>query len=202
MSQRHLRRTCRSRARTAGGRGHRYRASTRPMAGTRDRQPAMSSIPGPRLIRLALIVAAIFVVATVAGVGKTVAIVAALILMIMLHEFGHFITAKRAGMKVTEYLPRLRAPPLVDPKGRDRVRRQGPALRRLREDHRDDQPRGGGSRRRGPHLPPEAVPEPPLGRPGRLDDALPHGPGAALRPVLRGRRPGDPSNQVGSLYRP
>jgi hypothetical protein len=59
--------------------------------------------PRAALARLALIVAAIFVVATVAGVGKTVAIVAALILMIMLHEFGHFITAKWADMKVTEY---------------------------------------------------------------------------------------------------
>ncbi len=75
--------------------------------------PTTSDVEHPRaaLIRLALIVAAIFVVATVAGVGKTVAIVAALILMIMIHEFGHFITAKRAGMKVTEYFlgfgPRL-----------------------------------------------------------------------------------------------
>ncbi|HEY2301463.1 MAG TPA: M50 family metallopeptidase [Acidimicrobiales bacterium] len=67
--------------------------------------------PRAALVRLALIVVAVFVVATAAGVGKTVAIVAALIVMIMLHEFGHFITAKWADMKVTEYFlgfgPRL-----------------------------------------------------------------------------------------------
>src|SRR5450631_2644375 len=78
-----------------------------------DPTGAMGAPEHPRaaLIRLALIVVAIFVVATAAGVGKTVAIVAALILMIMLHELGHFITAKLADMKVTEFFvgfgPRL-----------------------------------------------------------------------------------------------
>ena len=38
-------------------------------------------------------------------------------------------------------LLRLRPPPVVDPQGRDRVRRQGHPRRRLREDHRDEQPR-------------------------------------------------------------
>jgi Zn-dependent protease len=33
----------------------------------------------------------------------TIAIFAAIILMIMLHELGHFVMAKRAGMKVTEF---------------------------------------------------------------------------------------------------
>jgi membrane-associated protease RseP (regulator of RpoE activity) len=117
--------------------------------------------PRAALARLALIVAAIFVVAIVAGVGKTVAIVAALILMIMLHEFGHFITAKWADMKVTEYFlgfgPRLwsirkgeteygvKALPFggyvkiigmtnleeVDPVDEPRAYRQKPYLRRL-----------------------------------------------------------------------
>ncbi len=40
-----------------------------------------------------------------------VAVIAALFVMIMLHEFGHFIAAKRSGMKVTEFFvgfgPRL-----------------------------------------------------------------------------------------------
>ena len=55
-------------------------------------------------------------------------------------------------------LHRLRPPHLVVPAGRDRVRPQGHPRRRLREDHRHEQPRGGRSRRRGPHLPPEVVP--------------------------------------------
>ena len=41
----------------------------------------------------------------------TIAVFAAIILMVMLHELGHFVMAKRAGMKVTEYFlgfgPRL-----------------------------------------------------------------------------------------------
>ena len=50
-------------------------------------------------------------------------------------------------------LPRLRPAAVVGPPGRDRVRGQGHPRRRLREDHRDDQPRGGRPRRRAPHLP-------------------------------------------------
>lgn len=45
------------------------------------------------------------------SIGVTVAIIVGLILTIMLHEWGHFIMAKRAGMKVTEFFlgfgPRL-----------------------------------------------------------------------------------------------
>ncbi|MFP5327937.1 MAG: M50 family metallopeptidase [Acidimicrobiia bacterium] len=37
------------------------------------------------------------------GVGATVLIVVAFLLMIMLHELGHYLTAKWAGMKVTEF---------------------------------------------------------------------------------------------------
>jgi membrane-associated protease RseP (regulator of RpoE activity) len=36
-------------------------------------------------------------------VGKTVAVILAIVLMIVLHEFGHFIMAKWADMKVTEF---------------------------------------------------------------------------------------------------
>lgn len=63
------------------------------------------------LIRLLLIVGGGVAVALLAGVGKTVAVVFALIVMVMLHEAGHFLMAKRAGMKVTEFFvgfgPRL-----------------------------------------------------------------------------------------------
>ena len=96
-----------------------------------------------------------------AGVGETVAVVLAIILMIVLHEFGHFVMAKLAGMKVTEFFvgfgPRLwsfrrgeteygvKALPLggyvkiigmnnleqVDPADEPRTYRQQPYLRRL-----------------------------------------------------------------------
>src|SRR4051794_41609108 len=63
------------------------------------------------LVRLAMIVVAALVAAAVTGVTKTVAVVLAIIVMIMLHELGHFLTAKAGGMKVTEYFlgfgPRL-----------------------------------------------------------------------------------------------
>ena len=78
-------------------------------------------------------------------------------------------------------LHRLRPPHLVVPPGRDRVRPQGHPGRGLREDHRDEQPRGGRPGRRAPHLPPEAVLAPHVGGRGRLDHALPHRLRAALR---------------------
>ncbi len=55
------------------------------------------------LARLALIVVGGLVASLLTGVTKTVLVVLALILMIMLHELGHFVMAKLAGMKVTEY---------------------------------------------------------------------------------------------------
>jgi membrane-associated protease RseP (regulator of RpoE activity) len=55
------------------------------------------------LVRLIVVVLAGLVVAFVSGALDTVLVVLGLILMIVLHEFGHFIMAKRAGMKVTEF---------------------------------------------------------------------------------------------------
>ena len=55
------------------------------------------------LARLIVVVVAGLVVAAVYGALDTVLVVLGLILMIVLHEFGHFIMAKRAGMKVTEF---------------------------------------------------------------------------------------------------
>ena len=75
--------------------------------------------PGPNgpaeqraaLLRLALIVGVGVVVAAAFGVLRTLAVVAAIVVMIMLHELGHFATAKWSGMKVSEYFlgfgPRL-----------------------------------------------------------------------------------------------
>ena len=60
------------------------------------------------LLLLAATVLLAFVRPRMAG---TIAVFGAIILMIMLHELGHFVMAKRAGMKVTEYFlgfgPRL-----------------------------------------------------------------------------------------------
>ena len=55
------------------------------------------------LVRLIIVVAAGLVVAALYGALWTVLVVLSLIVMIVLHELGHFIMAKRAGMKVTEF---------------------------------------------------------------------------------------------------
>jgi membrane-associated protease RseP (regulator of RpoE activity) len=63
------------------------------------------------LIRLLVVVGATIAISVLTGALPFVLIVIALIVMIMLHELGHFVTAKWAGMKVTEYFlgfgPRL-----------------------------------------------------------------------------------------------
>ncbi|MHB8672046.1 MAG: M50 family metallopeptidase [Acidimicrobiales bacterium] len=62
-------------------------------------------------VSLALITGTIVSVAAGLHLLATLAVLGAIGLMIMLHEFGHFVTAKRAGMKVTEFFigfgPRL-----------------------------------------------------------------------------------------------
>jgi membrane-associated protease RseP (regulator of RpoE activity) len=64
-----------------------------------------------RLLRLGYFVAVVLVLAIVTGFSPFLGVIAALIAIVMLHEFGHFITAKWAGMKVSEYFfgfgPRL-----------------------------------------------------------------------------------------------
>lgn len=66
--------------------------------------------------RTGLIVVALLAIAVVAavinpGVAATVAVILSLVVMIILHEFGHYVMAKRSGMKVTEFFvgfgPRL-----------------------------------------------------------------------------------------------
>ena len=63
------------------------------------------------LVRLALVVVGGLVLARLFGALDTVLVVAALVVVIVLHELGHFLTAKWAGMKVTEFFvgfgPRL-----------------------------------------------------------------------------------------------
>jgi membrane-associated protease RseP (regulator of RpoE activity) len=68
-----------------------------------------AALPGPArgdrraLARLVAVVAAVLVASYAAGVGETVLLVLALILCIVLHELGHFLTAKAARMKVTAF---------------------------------------------------------------------------------------------------
>ena len=79
-----------------------------------DADPAPPPEPDDQraaLARLGLIVLGGLLAAVLTGVTATVLVVLAIIVMIMLHELGHFATAKWAGMKVTEYFlgfgPRL-----------------------------------------------------------------------------------------------
>jgi membrane-associated protease RseP (regulator of RpoE activity) len=62
-------------------------------------------------VRLIVAVALIVTFAAIFHGLAVLLVVAALVLMVMLHEFGHFITAKASGMKVTEFFfgfgPRL-----------------------------------------------------------------------------------------------
>ncbi len=81
-----------------------------PSSGNRRPEPTPEE-QRAALVRLVTVLAVGAVIAVVMGVTRTVLVVLALVAMVMLHEFGHFVTAKWAGMKVTEYFlgfgPRL-----------------------------------------------------------------------------------------------
>ena len=69
-------------------------------------QPESEPLPAsawPALLRLLVVVAAGITVAIVLGAWPVLVVILALVAMIMLHELGHFATAKWSGMKVTEY---------------------------------------------------------------------------------------------------
>ncbi|HUP85876.1 MAG TPA: RIP metalloprotease [Acidimicrobiales bacterium] len=63
------------------------------------------------LVRLLVVLAAAAMASIVTGTSKTVLVVVAVLTMIMLHELGHYLTAKWGGMKVSEFFvgfgPRL-----------------------------------------------------------------------------------------------
>ncbi|HET6916168.1 MAG TPA: M50 family metallopeptidase [Acidimicrobiales bacterium] len=63
------------------------------------------------LVRLAVALAVVIGLGFAAGAGETVLLVLGLVACIVAHEFGHFLTAKAAGMKVTQFFvgfgPRL-----------------------------------------------------------------------------------------------
>jgi membrane-associated protease RseP (regulator of RpoE activity) len=84
------------------------------------RPPAITPAGGPvgspignrgQVLRLLLGLALITAIFLVAGLGDLLLFILILIVIVMLHELGHFVTAKWAGMKVTEYFvgfgPRL-----------------------------------------------------------------------------------------------
>ena len=64
-----------------------------------------------QVLRLLVALALITAVFLLFGLGDLLLFIAILIVTVMLHELGHFATAKWAGMKVTEYFvgfgPRL-----------------------------------------------------------------------------------------------
>ncbi|MEY2426985.1 MAG: hypothetical protein QOI61_2557 [Actinomycetota bacterium] len=55
------------------------------------------------LLRLGVVVLLIVALSMALNIGGAVLVVTAILTMIMLHEFGHFITARWAGMKVTDF---------------------------------------------------------------------------------------------------
>jgi len=55
------------------------------------------------LVRLGIGLAVLVGGSVALGIGRTVAVIAAILTMIMLHELGHFLMARRAGMRVTEF---------------------------------------------------------------------------------------------------
>ncbi|MBA3654366.1 MAG: RIP metalloprotease [Actinobacteria bacterium] len=77
----------------------------------RPKAPPTNEEQRQALQRMLLVVAAGVLAAIATHTTKTVAVIVAVMAMIMLHEFGHFTMAKRAGMKVTEFFlgfgPRL-----------------------------------------------------------------------------------------------
>ncbi len=73
--------------------------------------PDQVKSPRRAALELALVVATIVALTVVTGTTDVAIIVACIIVMVMVHELGHLLAAKRGGMKVTEYFlgfgPRL-----------------------------------------------------------------------------------------------
>ena len=91
----------------------RARRAVRARRGTAGHGPAGHEPEGERAsdwLRLALIVAAVVAIGFATSLS-VLAIIVALVFMIFMHELGHYVTAKWAGMKVTEFFigfgPRL-----------------------------------------------------------------------------------------------
>ena len=152
---------------------------SRPDAAARRDEVATAARPPSSVVALVAIVA----LAVVTGYVDLLIVVASIIVIVMLHELGHFADGQARRHEGHRVLRRIRTPAVVLPAGRDRVRHQGPPPGRLREDPRDDQPRGGGPGRRGTPLPGQALPRPAAGGRGRFGHALPAGLRAAVDPA-------------------
>jgi membrane-associated protease RseP (regulator of RpoE activity) len=86
-------------------------AAIPPAAEPLEHDPAPPSGNLGQVARLAVVLALVTAVFIVAGLGDLLLFIAIIAAIVMLHELGHFVTAKWAGMKVTEYFlgfgPRL-----------------------------------------------------------------------------------------------
>jgi membrane-associated protease RseP (regulator of RpoE activity) len=86
-------------------------AATDPPASGVPPSPAAESAGLGQIWKLLIALALITTVFVVAGLGDLLVFIALLIVIVMLHELGHFATAKWSGMRVTEYFvgfgPRL-----------------------------------------------------------------------------------------------
>ena len=117
--------------------------------------------------------------------------IVALLVSVMLHETGHFVLAKKFGMKVTRYFVGFGPTIWSTWRRRDRVRDQGDSARRVRQDRRHAL--AGRSRRpggRGPGVPQQPGLAADPGPVRRLGHALHPRPAAGLRagPGRRHRR--------------
>ncbi len=65
-------------------------------------EPTPAEEPGVSPLRLVILLAALAAVGVWQG-WRLLVIILAVVLMIFLHELGHFVMARRAGMKVTEF---------------------------------------------------------------------------------------------------
>src|SRR5208337_3496542 len=67
--------------------------------------------PRRSLIELLVAIAVIVVLAVATGSGDLLIFIASIVVIVMVHELGHYLAAKHGGMKVTEYFlgfgPRL-----------------------------------------------------------------------------------------------
>ena len=129
--------------------------------------------------RLGLLILGVVAFGVLAGKGWLI-MVGALVVMITLHELGHFLTAKWTGMKVTEFFlffgPKIWSFKRGETEYGIKLIPLGAYVRIIGMSNIDTDvpPRG-----RAPHLPAAVVSEATAGRVGRLDHALP----AGLRPL-------------------
>ena len=137
-----------------------------------------------RVVQLLVALALITAVFVALGWGYLLLFIAILFAIVMLHEFGHFVTAKRAGMKVTEYFvgfgPRLWSVRRGETEYGVKAIPAGGYVRITGFTSTEEVAAGG----RAPGLPPAAVPPAHHRGVGRLGHALPHRLRARAHPGL------------------